>query len=253
MSMLGNYLTMAAQFGLQLISIRPARGITEITTDTGDSLSDIIAHAVIEESHTDTVEVTDHPVEYGAMISDHAYKKPSEVALYLGWSDSFQDTFGLSGSNFLAVNQVLALAGNSIPMVGNKVAAYQTLQAGRGIIDLFQLANTSKMRSIYSSLLKLQELRSVFNLTTGKKFYQNMVCTSLTTETTEKTENILLVRMICREVIRVNTRTVTFPTGTQSIPQKTASEVQVGTSQMKDVPSEVSKEIHKVYSGVYDP
>jgi hypothetical protein len=36
---------------------------------------------------TSTV-VTDHPVEMGANISDHAYNKPQELTLRLGWSNS---------------------------------------------------------------------------------------------------------------------------------------------------------------------
>ena len=36
----------------------------------------IVPSVVVSEKHTDTLEITEHPVEVGAAIADHAYKKP---------------------------------------------------------------------------------------------------------------------------------------------------------------------------------
>jgi len=46
------------------------------------------AYITLEEQHHDELVITDHPVEQGAAISDHAYKKPAEVTLTLAWSNS---------------------------------------------------------------------------------------------------------------------------------------------------------------------
>jgi hypothetical protein len=43
---------------------------------------------VVEEVGTDTLQITEHPVETGATITDHAFKKPREVTLRWSWSDS---------------------------------------------------------------------------------------------------------------------------------------------------------------------
>jgi hypothetical protein len=43
---------------------------------------------VIEETSRDDVQVTEHPVEIGTVIADHAYKKPREVTLRWSWSNS---------------------------------------------------------------------------------------------------------------------------------------------------------------------
>ena len=40
----------------------------------------------IEEQHRDLTVITEHPVETGAPVSDHAYNRPSEVTLRLGWN-----------------------------------------------------------------------------------------------------------------------------------------------------------------------
>jgi len=48
----------------------------------------IQADAWIEESGTDAVTITRHPVEQGARITDHAIIEPARVNLRLGWSNS---------------------------------------------------------------------------------------------------------------------------------------------------------------------
>lgn len=42
----------------------------------------------VEELHIDQMVITDHPVETGASISDHAFMLPPEVELRWGWSNS---------------------------------------------------------------------------------------------------------------------------------------------------------------------
>lgn len=61
------------------------------------SLGDIIPDVVIEESGEDIVEVTQHPVQQGAAISDHAYKKPVVLKLSLGYSDKKESLITIYG------------------------------------------------------------------------------------------------------------------------------------------------------------
>lgn len=60
-------------------SIRPTRSLGEIHFDV-----------VIEENHEDNLEITEHPVEQGAEVNDHAYKKAMSVTLYAGISNAGQ-------------------------------------------------------------------------------------------------------------------------------------------------------------------
>ena len=59
------------------VLIQPRRSIGEIFPDV-----------VIKESHEDGLEITEHPVEQGAAVNDHAYKKPETVTIRAGVSDS---------------------------------------------------------------------------------------------------------------------------------------------------------------------
>lgn len=51
-------------------------------------VSTLIPDVVVREVGRDELVITDHPVETGAAISDHAFIRPVEVEMVLGWSDS---------------------------------------------------------------------------------------------------------------------------------------------------------------------
>lgn len=53
------------------------------------AINDIVAMVTVSEDHEDDLVITEHPVEYGAAITDHSYKRPSEVRLEVGWSQSY--------------------------------------------------------------------------------------------------------------------------------------------------------------------
>jgi len=51
------------------------------------SFGSIIPDVTIEETGEDTLEITQHPVQQGAAITDHAYKKPVTLKMTMGFSD----------------------------------------------------------------------------------------------------------------------------------------------------------------------
>ena len=51
-------------------------------------LGSITADITIAEEHRDELEITSHPVEQGAAITDHAFKRPANLVLRLAWSDA---------------------------------------------------------------------------------------------------------------------------------------------------------------------
>ncbi|WP_248322038.1 phage baseplate protein [Caballeronia sp. Sq4a] len=93
MSILG-FIESGAQLGLQLLTMKPKRGL--IAQDGGSS---IVAHATIEEVHQDELEVTEHPVEQGTVIADHAFVRPADLIITAGWSNSPNSTSALRGVN----------------------------------------------------------------------------------------------------------------------------------------------------------
>lgn len=68
-----------------------------VTISPKRALGPLTMHCVVEEGHSDDLEITEHPVEQGATINDHAYKKPAEVTLRGGWSNSSKEAGGNEG------------------------------------------------------------------------------------------------------------------------------------------------------------
>lgn len=52
------------------------------------SIGGFIADVTVAEIADDELEITDIPVESGAAITDHAYKRPARLIIRAGWSDS---------------------------------------------------------------------------------------------------------------------------------------------------------------------
>lgn len=196
----------ALQFGLQSILVKPTRGIYGPQTPDGKVLPDIkVPQAVVEERHMDQLEITDHPIELGASITDHAFKRPSEVVLHMGWSNSPS-----AGSSLINAAVGLGAAANSTIRAVAGVVNFAT-----GIQSALNGANTSQIKDIYATLLRLQTTRAIFVIYTGKRVYTNMVCKTLSVETDAKTENSLMVTMVCHEVLLVNTQVVKLPKAVQ--------------------------------------
>lgn len=52
------------------------------------SIGGLYPDIVVEEQHEDALEITEHPVEQGAAVNDHAFKKPESVVIRGGVSNS---------------------------------------------------------------------------------------------------------------------------------------------------------------------
>ena len=165
-----------------------------LITTASRSIGMIIPNVTLEEAHTDVLRVTDHPVEVGAAISDHAFKMPCEVVMQVGWSDSTGDYEGYSAS-------------------------------------------------IYSELLSLQALREPFDVSTGKRLYQNMLIGLLHMKNTEETEHALICTVGMREVLITSTSggggngAGAGTTGQQTNPEISASPSNNGGQQLQSTPS----------------
>jgi hypothetical protein len=70
-------LQIGIELGEDAILVKPKRQI-----------GDFVAMVTIEEEHHDTLRITQHPVERGASITDHAYKEPAQLIVTAAWSNS---------------------------------------------------------------------------------------------------------------------------------------------------------------------
>ena len=131
----------------------------------------IIPDVVVSEKHSDTLEITEHPVETGAAISDHAYKRPSEVVMEVGFAG------------------------------GGALLDFASSLTSTSLLGM-------SPRETYQKLLDLQSSRTPFDVVTGKRIYKNMLIRALEVTTDKATENVLSAVLTMREVIITSTQTV---------------------------------------------
>lgn len=58
------------------------------------NIDGIFPDVVIEEEHLDELEITENPVEQNAAVTDHSYKRPVEVVIKAGFSNSSLEAGG---------------------------------------------------------------------------------------------------------------------------------------------------------------
>jgi hypothetical protein len=182
----------------------------------------IPVQATFEETGTDLVTITDHPVEAGAQISDHAYYRPAELMMRCGWSNSsaanlvgaVSSLFSSGGvSQFAGLSQLSSLFGGS--------SAPPTSGGGMSVSDY--------VSGIYTQLLSLQQSLQPFSVTTSIRQYTNMMFASLVLTRDQKTSQALMVAATFRQVIIVNTVTTTLaPIANLASPANNAETVALG-------------------------
>lgn len=158
------------------------------------SVNGIVADAVMEERHNDEMVITDHPVEVGSTISDHAYRLPARLVLVYVWAlgsklNTTRDQAFLKS----LYSQFLSLAAGPSGEPGST--------SGPTIVQVI----------------------------TGKRIYNQMLIESLDVVTDANSENILELRVGLKELIMAQVSTgVVADQSKQAIPQRTAPTVNMG-------------------------
>lgn len=179
------------------------------------SMGGLVFDAVFEETHEADLEVTDNPVETGVVVSDHAFMKPLRVKISAGVSDTP-----------LAV-----------------------------VTDDPFASDAGRSRRAFELLTELQKRAEPFDLQTGLKLYENIVCTSIRTSQDKDSSGALLFTAELREVIIVYTQVVTYPprkpgaTKRQAGPKKDKGEQQGKEVTEKPKKQSLSKKLADAIGG----
>lgn len=163
----------------------------------GRTIMGLFADVTIEEKHKDELNITDHPTEAGASISDHAYMEPPELTIKVGWSESAGKLNGYVGNSFLG--------------------------------------GTMSLIIVYEALQLLQKSKVPLIVMSGKRLYTNMLIKSLGCTTDKTTEHVLMIDITFKKVIRVMTSETTVLVENQKTPEATAGVQDGGTVQTKEV------------------
>ncbi|HHG9988006.1 TPA: phage baseplate protein [Yersinia enterocolitica] len=131
----------------------------------------LVPSVIISEKHQDALEITEHPVEVGATVNDHAYKRAPEVTMEVGFAG------GGSLLDFVDTSTIGLSLGKS-------------------------------PEEVYQELRDLQESRQPFDVITGKRKYSNMLIRGIEVTTDKTSENVLMCVLTLREVIMSQTESI---------------------------------------------
>ncbi|RXA96956.1 phage baseplate protein [Yersinia sp. 2105 StPb PI] len=131
----------------------------------------LVPSVIISEKHQDALEITEHPVEVGAAVNDHAYKRAAEVTMELGFAG------GGSLLDFVDTSTIGLSLGKS-------------------------------PEEVYQEILDLQASREPIDVITGKRKYSNMLIRGIEVTTDKTSENVLMCVLTLREVIMSQTESV---------------------------------------------
>jgi hypothetical protein len=178
---------------------------TFINIVPSDTIGAISVDATLEEIGTDLLQVTEHPVEAGANITDHSFYRPSEIVLHCGWSNANpKSILGVSGNQ--------AFAGGS-------------------------LNNDDYVSSVYSQLIALQQSLQPFSVLTTIRQYNNMLITSIALTRDKKTSQALMVTVTMKQIIIVSTTSSAIaPAANQANPASTSQTVNYGAQALVNNP-----------------
>lgn len=167
----------------------------------------IIPDVIVFEEHEDVMIITEHPIEKGAPISDHAYKQPETLTCRFGWSDSAS-----------LLNQVTSLS----------------ILGGLQTID-----------DVYQKFLDEMGKATLFDVSTGKRQYTDMVISSISVKTDEDTEAALLMDITFK---KVNLVTTTETDGSQTEAEQQANPED--TASPKSFGDKVKSKVSSAYDSV---
>lgn len=223
----------AASIGLGALLIKPQRGffVAGSADNPSAAIPILVPQATIEEHHQHELEVTEHPIEMGAPIADHAYKRPAIVRIRGAWSNSPSTSSGLIGA---AVAIGVASGGSAARVLSSLPATIGAIQT---IGSILTGNDPGQVRQIFDTLLALQESRIPFDVFTGKRSYTNMILRTVAEETNERTENALSVIMTCQQVIIVGTRVVSAVGSDPTVmktPELNSPILDLGAQNLKD-------------------
>jgi hypothetical protein len=178
--------------------------------------SPITIDATIEEQATDTLEVTDLPVEAGANIGDHSFVKPANLIMRCGWSNANSSSL---------INTVSSLFSSGSSQIGSDSSP--TISGG-------SMSVSDYVSGVYSQLLALQQSLLPFTVITSIRQYTNMMLLSISLTRDQKTSQALMVTATMKQIIIVNTQSAVLPpTANQATPANTAETTNLGPQNLQ--------------------
>jgi hypothetical protein len=134
--------------------------LQSVVLKAGRSIAGIVPNAAVEEMAVDSVTLTDHPVEAGAPISDHAYVNQAQLSLRWAWADGVQAADGSTQSSAQLYETLLQALNARQPI---EVITGRRAYANMVILSLAAPGNRETENAFFAQIT----LREVFIVSTS--------------------------------------------------------------------------------------
>ena len=165
--------------------------LSQIAAQGTAAFTVINVDATLSELHSAEIELTSHPVETGANITDHARQKPREIKL-----DGFI-------TNTPVDNSLANAAARAMPALGMVLAAGQSVAGA--------LIGSSITRDAFDKFQQLYTNATLVNVFTPYRTYANMIMVSFSCPREQANGDALRFTAKFREVFFVTSQIVTIP------------------------------------------
>ena len=181
--------------------------------------------ATLQETQTFTSEVTEHPVEQGADITDHVRPKPIELRIQ-----------GIITETPLDDSLIMAAA-KAVPGLGLLASSAFTLNS--------MLSNSGVVRGAFNSLRAIRDSGQPITVSTKYRSYSSMVITELAFTRDQHTGDAMAISLSLREVLTVSSAVTTI-----QLPTMAQGALDMGTQATTGAGATVTKNASTLYTGI---
>src|SRR3954468_22480651 len=115
-------------------------------------IGNVVPDCTIEETYDDRLQITTHPVEKGANVSDHAFLLPKGLEMRIGWADYKGGNVKWSSDNY---EKLRSLQASLEPLdVSSEKRLYRNM-----LIQSIAVTNDQKMKHAVVATVRLIEVR----------------------------------------------------------------------------------------------
>jgi hypothetical protein len=212
------------------------------------SIAGFFFDAVLRVEHNRTLRMTEHPIQTGANVVDHAFMLPAQITLEIGMSDVMASIIpGQFKAPSLGTQASSLGLGALNILTGGQAAKYAQLATGL-LSAVFP--QPSKSVNAYQVLKQLQGLRIPLSVTTRLDTYENMLIEQLAAPDDVRTAYGLRAIVRMRQIIVATVPTQTVPTRPQMT--KTTDKGPVQSTPLANSDGSVASKIDNKGRGLYE-
>jgi len=173
----------------------------------------IVVDVTIEENHSDTAMITEHPVESGGSVSDHVKKNPDRLTAVVFVTDTPIISPNVDGAN--GSTGPLDLEGASSRFTkyakSGEAAEQKTTSYQKSVNVLSFPDGVDRVRAVYDAFRRAKDEGVIFSVITSLREYESLVIADISAPKSAKSGGSVTMTIEFREFRFVSTETIDAP------------------------------------------